>query len=154
MLCVDVVAVAVFFLFHFILWMCICCVKHTSIDQPRNRYLDLILQLDRLKPETFALCLIVAAKSNNNQQANVNSLNRSHSCAAAPSSTEHKWIGRTVANFNCFSSKKRNQWRGWLRKRKRKSDRKSNRESECVTMMMKGSDTLIHNTAHHLKSIF
>lgn len=41
------------------------------------RYLDLILQLDRLKPETFALCLIVAAKSNNNQQSNVNLLNRS-----------------------------------------------------------------------------
>lgn len=76
----------------FFLWMCICCseeeytiYKKISVRASREwekesqeeRYLDLILQLDRLKPETFALCLIVAAKSNNNQQSDVNLANRS-----------------------------------------------------------------------------
>lgn len=60
--------------------MCICCGKHTTIiDQSGCRYLDSILQLDRLKPEKKCLlCVLLSPlRSNNNQQSNVNWLNRS-----------------------------------------------------------------------------
>lgn len=70
----QILCIYIFMLFFF---ECAFVVKHTSIEQPSWDISIWFYSWYRLKPETFALCLIVAAKSNNNQQSNVNLLNRS-----------------------------------------------------------------------------
>lgn len=70
----QILCIYIFMLFFF---ECAFVVKHTSIEQPSWDISIWFYSWYRLKPENFALCLIVAAKSNNNQQSNVNLLNRS-----------------------------------------------------------------------------